>query len=494
MRRKGWLTLSAILLGLPWLGLCIAGIGWLWQTGYSLEALAVFALFYSGGWLSIRQLRNRSLLSLPSIQPDQHWPPAAEAAWRKVNDLAERLDSQSYPLTDSVRIIELVKRVMTEVAYHFAPESKRAELDVPLRNLLFIAERVCCDMRELLDDKVPFSHLLTVGDGLELWKWKERIESGHWVYRIGKLLISPVSSIPDELKRFLAGKTAAYPTGLLERWLLQTLIKKIGYYAIQLYSGQTILLPSESPQPAPENKKSAKQPLDILVAGQLKAGKSSLVNALFGELRAPTDVLPLTDELSVYRIRNEDIGDVMICDSPGYGDLERWFEKDPDRAFGHFDLILLVCSATQAGFDADATFLNAFRGWFDARLERRRPPLLIIVSHIDRLRPIREWQPPYDVAMPRNQKERAIRGVLEYIGEALAVPLEDCIPVCLKEHRTYNVEAVWSAVAGKLPESLRAQYLRCLVNAQEKEKWALLKKQLASAGRYVVDRTQHIGR
>ena len=43
-----------------------------------------------------------------------------------------------------------------------------------------------------------------------------------------------------------------------------------------------------------------KEPLRIIVVGQTKSGKSSLINALFDEYRAATDVVPRTDQVEPY--------------------------------------------------------------------------------------------------------------------------------------------------------------------------------------------------
>lgn len=494
--RTAVLFFSALLLILPWLVLSALGVYWLWHSAYLSEAFAGFFIVYGLAWLLMRVFRDRrrNWYALPQVKPGEDWPPAAVEIWAKLDKMAEQLDPKDYPLTDSQRILGLARQVTAEVARHYSPKAGKAEFDVPLRNVLFIAEQVCRDMRQMLDEKVPFSHLLTVGNGLELWKWKERLEKGHLAYRVGRLLLSPIASIPRELTQFFAGKASAYPKGMLERWLLQTLIRKIGYYAIALYSGQAIPLQTDFSEPEIQPAETVKRPLRILVAGQLKAGKSSLINALFGELRAPTDVLPMTGALTVYRLQHEGAGDVVIVDSPGYGDRERWFEQDYGQAFGGFDLVLLVCSATQAGHEADVKFLNDLRNWFDARFERRQPPILVITTHIDHLRPVREWQPPYDVTNPENRKERSIREALNYISETLSIPLEDCLPVCLKERSVYNIDAVWTAIADKLPESLRAQYLRCLIEAKGREKWALLRTQLANAGRFAVGQVKRIRR
>lgn len=489
-------AITALFLFLPWLALAGLGGFWLWQNHYLQVGLLALAACHGTAWLIGRRLQSRQVapIDLPKAQPDARWSPAAEEAWAKVDKLAEALEPAAYPLNDSERLAQLAKQVISEVARHFRPKAEQPGLDVPLRNMLFIAEQVCRDMRIALDENVPFSHLLTLEDGLQIWKWKEKLESGHFAYRLGSMLLSPASAIPRELSRYFLGKATDYPIGLLERWLLQTFVKKTGYYAIALYSGQMAPPRISAPEREIETPQPVEKPLRILIAGQLKAGKSSLINALFGKLRAPADVLPLSAGLTPYRLVRDNIGEVLIFDSPGYGDASPWFTKGPPHALGDFDLVLLVCSAMQAGREADAQFLTAWRAWFDTRLERRMPPLLTIVTHIDQLRPLREWRPPYDIATPHEDKAKNIRAALEYIAESLHVALEDCLPVCLKMGDLYNLDAVWTAIADKLPESQRAHYLRCLQEVKNREKWALIRKQLANAGRVVSGGLKKIAR
>ena len=49
----------------------------------------------------------------------------------------------------------------------------------------------------------------------------------------------------------------------------------------------------------------AGEPLRILVLGQVKAGKSGLINALFGETRAAVDVVPRTRHIEPFVLERE---------------------------------------------------------------------------------------------------------------------------------------------------------------------------------------------
>ncbi|MGR8981133.1 MAG: GTPase family protein [Gammaproteobacteria bacterium] len=480
MKTTALIAILLVLVLVPWLALWIAGVVWLWQQHYLLIAAPILLSSYGMAWLLGQKLKQDEPLppALPSVNPDDRWSPAATEVWEKIDALAKALKPADYPLTDAARLSALAQRVITEVAVHFRPEADRAELDVPLRNILFIVEQVCRDMRGLLDERVPFSHLITVHDGLQLLKWKEKFKQVNFVRRTLVMAVSPFTAIPQELSNFFSGKIAGYPKGLFERWLLQTVVKKIGYYAIALYSGHLAPPPITAPEPEPEENDLIQRPLRMLVAGQTKAGKSSLINALLGEFKTTVDVLPVTDDLRIYRLHNPDMADILIYDSPGYGENDFWFNKN-GRQPGDFDLVIVVCSALQAGREADSRFLSELRKWFGGRIDRRMPPVLAVVTHIDQLRPLREWHPPYDLDHPDNDKARNIREAVEVVSKSLQLAREVCLPVCLSSPADYyNLEAVLAGMVSKLPESLRAQYLRTLAEGRRKEKIMLLLGQL----------------
>lgn len=479
MKTTTKLAILLVLVLIPWLVLLILGGVWLWEHHYFLTAVPVLLSSYGIAWILSRKMKEEKPLppELPSVDPDDRWSPAAREIWNRIDALANEINPAEYPLTDTARLTALAQRILTEVAAHFRPKADHAELDVPLRNILFIVEQVCRDMRELIDGWVPFSHLITVRDGLQLLRWRERFRQANYIRRTLSMAATPFTAIPQELSYFFTGKITRYPKGMLERWLLQTVVKKIGYYAIALYSGY--LVPPSVSSAAPEEENAlVKKPVRVLVAGQTKAGKSSLINALLGEFRTTVDVLPVIDKLRAYEMHHADMDDVLIYDSPGYGDDQAWFEQNVQQ-LGDFDLVIVVCSAVHAGRAADGRFLAELRNWFDKRLNRRMPPVLAVVSHIDQLRPVREWHPPYDLENPNSAKAKNIREAVESVSETLQLMIEDCVPACLAPPKDrYNIEAVLAIMANKLPESLRSQYLRTLAEGQRKDKVLLLLGQL----------------
>ena len=67
------------------------------------------------------------------------------------------------------------------------------------------------------------------------------------------------------------------------------------------------------------------------------------------------------------------------------------------------DLLLLVTPALDPALQMDVDFLK------DMKAEVDNLPAMAIVTQVDRLRPIREWEPPYNYLEGDRPKEKAIR-------------------------------------------------------------------------------------
>ncbi|MCB1920171.1 MAG: 50S ribosome-binding GTPase, partial [Candidatus Competibacteraceae bacterium] len=267
-------------------------------------------------------------------------------------------------------------------------------------------------------------------------------------------------------------------------------------YAIELYTGRLTLIDDEPEAKIPPHLPLLKEgterlqtgePLRILVMGRTNAGKSSLINALFGRLTAATDILPdTTTELTPYRLEREGLIAALIFDTPGF-DTDGFNEKTLQNAAMEADLILWVCAAHRPDRQLDRLRLDWLRQQFAEHVERQPPPLLVAVSHIDQLRPHREWQPPYDLLHPQGVKATHIRAAVEAVAGDLAIPVAQVIPVCLAGERVYNVDdALWAAMLDRQDEAIKARFLRCLEHRKRAENWTLLRQQLANAGRWLL--------
>ena len=72
--------------------------------------------------------------------------------------------------------------------------------------------------------------------------------------------------------------------------------------------------------------------------------------------------------------------------------------------------------------ELDSRALDEIRRYFAERPNRRRPPMFLVLSHVDRLRPMQEWKPPYDLADGANAKAVSIRKAMEAAGADLDFP------------------------------------------------------------------------
>ena len=174
----------------------------------------------------------------------------------------------------------------------------------------------------------------------------------------------------------------------------------------------------------------------MLIAGQVGAGKSSLVNALAGEVKAAADVLPATKGFTAYQLMREGSPEALLIDSPGLG-----MDADETAALlessSNTDLVLWVVSATRPDRETDRRALGALRDHLAARFERRQPPILLVLTHIDQLRPFQDWSPPYDLDSGREPKPQIRTCCPAGVSRGTGVPRRGAVPVCLDTARGF---------------------------------------------------------
>jgi predicted GTPase len=494
-------VLALLLWALPVVALLPLGLFWLWRAEVLPWWLLAMVLCSGAGYGLQHWLlqRDRALLAGAKTGPDPYWPPKAEGAWAAVERLAEEVKPEDWPLNDGGRLWTLGRNTLDTVARRYYPTVERPLLELTVPHTLLIIERASRDLRATVAEHIPFSNRLTLGDLLRAWRWKATVERLFNVYRAGRLVINPADALLSEIWGQLRGQAYGQAWTETQRWLLREYVRKVGYYAIELYSGRLTLAdgePTATPTPgsrhdlqqAAEIATPAGEPLRIVVLGRANAGKSSLINALFGRLTAATDVLPdTTPGLTPYRLEREGLAAALIFDTPGC-DTGLLGDKALRKVVQDSDLLLWVCAAHRPDRQVERDKLDAVRAWQAERQDRRPPPLLVAVSHIDQLRPPREWQPPYDLRDPPGTKAANIRAAVATVAGDLAVPVAAVIPVCLAEGRVYNVDdALWAAILERQDEAGKVRFLRCLEERKRVENWVLLRRQLANAGRWLLD-------
>ena len=491
---------ALLLLAAPAIGVVLLGFFFLWRSEHSLWWLLGFAASGVGGY-ALQQWcvrRDRRLLADAVTETDPAWPPEADEVWQSVDNLAESLNPDDWPLDDGTRLLALGRHTLETVAHAYHPDTERPLLELTLPHALMIAERACRDLRADIVNQVPFSHRLTIGDLLKVQRWKDQAEKVYDVYRAGRVVINPLDALIGEAWRQLRNRSFGLARVELHRWLLRAYVRKVGFYAIDLYSGRLPLddtLVGEAPKREVEPASSAldEAPLSIVVLGRANAGKSSLINALFGRLAVATDVLAdTTRDVTAYDLEREGLTRALIYDTPGC-DARETDQKALDGLIDTADLLLWVSTVTRPDRAGERMALDRLRQRVDKRRNRRPPPLIVVATGIDRLRPAAEWTPPYDLSTGERPKAVSIRAAAEALAADLGVDVAQVIPVCLAEGRTYNVDdGLWLAMLAQQDEALRARLLRCLEARRRREDWSLLSRQLSATGRLLGDLPQRL--
>jgi small GTP-binding protein len=496
-----WLLL-AIFTTLPYVVLGAAGAWWLYESGWALWWVAWAALVSLAGWPLAAWLKKRSATLVPTpAGPAGDWSPVGTAAWADVEAIARRLHTEEIAIDRPEPLLQLAREVVEAVARRFYPRAKNPAFEIPVPHLLQIAELVAHDLREAVSENIPGSHILTINDLVRLKRMAVLVPNLYRLYRVVMLIVNPASAIAREISLMGQEKMLNASAHETKRWALQFAVRRAGFYAIELYSGHLVLRGIEfAPYVTGRSRRAIdrdkerttaldEEPLRVLILGQVKAGKSSLVNALFGETRAAVDVVPLTKGIEPYLLERDGFRRAIILDTAGYAEAARTadaLEQARDEVL-QCDLVILASSAQTAAREADRRLLDEVRRLFQQQPDREFPPLVVALTHIDQLRPFREWNPPYNLADPRDTKSANIREALEATAGDLAVDIERVVPVCLLEGKLYNVdEALISAILDQLDSARRLKYLRCLREYKDEEYWRRLRQQAANAGRILL--------
>jgi predicted GTPase len=266
----------------------------------------------------------------------------------------------------------------------------------------------------------------------------------------------------------------------------------VGRAAIDLYGGNLRVtaaqmdrhVTSRSRREMDEGEAREAEPLRVLLAGQTGAGKSSVVNALAAAVKAEVNVVPATTRVTAYKITHHGLPAAVMVDSPG---LTSTTSTDAlVESAAQADMILWVASATRAAREIDRQALTAVRNYFIADTDRRQPPIILVLTHIDGLRPFQEWSPPYDLNAASGPKAQSIVAAMEAAGDELGFAADEIVPVRVDSSAApYNIDALWAKIIELVPEAQRARLLRVLSDIKDASSWAVIWSQAANAGRVI---------
>jgi predicted GTPase len=518
MLSKWRIGLLVTLFMLPWVFLIGVGSYHLWHTGWLFWAWwPMFLAFGLSYYLAWRWTRGKGLLPDTDATPPNYWTERDKLAWEKVQAKAKQYDKVSgEQLADARHYSDIALDLAGQVAAVYNPGGATAFDHLTIPEVLACVELAAADLNELVQKYIPGVHMLRIRD------YKTARKAADW-YRVGQNVYWAGAAVFNPLEVGVRWAAARYGLGgLLDKlqgnillWFHTAFVHQFGRYLIEMNSGRLKVgvkkyrdilqahgeppvesaspgttspgtavpgLGSESSTPpSPANK-----PIGIAVLGPVKAGKSSLVNALLGRQAATVDTLPVPHVGVRYTLTLAGGQPVTVLDTAGYGQDgpdESEFAVAAEAAQGA-DLILFVTPATNPGRRADVELLDRLKAWFADRLHLKLPPVVAAVNQVDLLSPKAEWSPPYNWQTGARPKEENIRDCVAAVREQVGDRVADVVPVCGRAGETFGItEGLVPAVARQLDDARGGAMLRAFDAEAAADQYSRLGRQLVEGGR-----------
>ncbi|WP_375513952.1 GTPase family protein [uncultured Nostoc sp.] len=345
--------------------------------------------------------------------------------------------------------------LVVAIAHIYNPQIQYPLLNIYVPQAYGLIRGTVDDMDRWIQKLSPVLNQVTVGQayqGYEVYRKLEPSARKFWkAWNWAQWVLNPVAAVAKQVSQGSSNQATQQLLGNLSQLFREAALRNLCRQAIALYGRTTLpvsatvvstptlpkaktqtlreILTQAQPAEAVEQK-----PVNILLVGRTGSGKSSLINTLFQANLAAVDVLPSTDRIQNYQWQTQSGETLTLWDTPGYEQVNRANLRNLVLDYAiNADLLLLVTPALDPALQMDVDFLQ------DIKAEVADLPAIAIVTQVDRLRPIREWQPPYDWEWGDRSKEIAIREATEYRARLLGNFCNLVVPVVTGDSKTNRI-------------------------------------------------------
>jgi predicted GTPase len=436
-----------LLWSLPVLFYVGAGALALYQTGWFYYIMWTLPPVWLTAWLIGRLWKPAKLHQTAQrqpLRPAPFWTPRDTAAIQVVENFrSEVADVDANSIADVNRYLADAQELATRLASHYHTQTSQSLLHpLTLVEILTVIHLASEDLEQWVRTSVPASDLATVGQLKQIPGYVNALDVAQKIVFLASAVVNPARLFAYPLWR-KSGRVTFELQNELIRLYYQRYLQLLGYYLIEMYSGR---LRGGSQQyrarfgPLSAARHASDGDLSILdrdpgvsttiaVMGQVNAGKSSLINALMKGRVARTGVLPETRAVTRYEYTlpkspqaaesTEIPFTITLLDTPGYceADVTAAQQQEIRTATKLADIVILVLAANVSARDADLQAVHGLIDHYRKRPELKPPTIIGVVTHIDLLRPLREWEPPYDWQNPQTAKEKSMAATVAYLRE-----------------------------------------------------------------------------
>jgi uncharacterized protein len=457
------------------------GINWVWGV--------VTVLLLGWRWLLVRWTRPlfaqvetvvAEVTEELETATDNTPSPTGTLAQQTETALQQVLDRarQDPPLwEDWASFWQRCQELVSAIAHTYHPEVKRPLLNIYVPQAYALIRGTIDDTDAAMKKLAPLLNQVSVGQvvgAVEVYhKLEPTLQKARKAMSWAQWMLNPVAAVAGRVTQKSSNQATQELFVNLSGLLKETALRNLSRQAISLYSGE--LPPIEALQTATPKTQTLQEilaraepvetvqqtPLNLLLAGRTGAGKSSLINTLFVAPQAAVDVLPSTDTIREYHWQAETGDRLTLWDTPGYEQVNQAnYRQQVLQRANQAEGLLLVTPALDPALQMDVDFLQ------ELQQQGLALPVWVVLSQVDKLRPLREWQPPYHWQTGTTPKEISIRAATEYRVQAFQGLCHRVLPMVLHDAATgraaWGVETLAQSLVDGLPTAQQVRLARFL--------------------------------